>query len=230
MSHKGWIGVDLDGTLAEYDGWKGELHIGAPIPAMVERVKQWLAEGKEVRVFTARVYEGDGITKRDVDEVRKAIVHWCRKHIGYGLPVTNVKDYQMIELWDDRAVQIIPNTGRTLHEEHESVIMALQGKAAEPPQTDVPPIIMQPVSISELTPQDCTRGAYHQPPCNGFPTTGCPIEVGGKPGWFMDRQVHTGVAAPGFLTYCDKDCDGDKHSEGHLQRESIAAIDMGDDD
>lgn len=27
----GWIGVDLDGTLAEYTGWKGVEHIGEPI-------------------------------------------------------------------------------------------------------------------------------------------------------------------------------------------------------
>lgn len=44
-SQQGWIGVDLDGTLAHYDGWKGADHIGEPIPAMVERVKQWLSEG-----------------------------------------------------------------------------------------------------------------------------------------------------------------------------------------
>ena len=28
---KAWIGVDLDGTLARYDGWKGIEHIGEPI-------------------------------------------------------------------------------------------------------------------------------------------------------------------------------------------------------
>lgn len=27
---QGWIGVDLDGTLAEYHGWKGAEHIGQP--------------------------------------------------------------------------------------------------------------------------------------------------------------------------------------------------------
>lgn len=59
MSNKGWIGVDLDGTLAHYDGWKGPEHIGAPIPAMVERVKAWLAEGKEVRISTARADGGE---------------------------------------------------------------------------------------------------------------------------------------------------------------------------
>src|SRR5262245_48902352 len=28
----GWIGVDLDGTLAEYHGWKGIEHIDRPVP------------------------------------------------------------------------------------------------------------------------------------------------------------------------------------------------------
>lgn len=35
----GWIGVDLDGTLAFYDSWRGIDHIGAPIPLMLQRVK-----------------------------------------------------------------------------------------------------------------------------------------------------------------------------------------------
>ncbi len=51
----GWIGVDLDGTLAEYHGWVSEQHIGAPVPVMVERAKAWVARGVEVRIFTARI-------------------------------------------------------------------------------------------------------------------------------------------------------------------------------
>jgi len=49
-----WIGVDLDGTLAFDEGWKGHQHIGPPIPLMLERVKRWLAMDIEVRIFTAR--------------------------------------------------------------------------------------------------------------------------------------------------------------------------------
>lgn len=106
----GWIGVDLDGTLAYYDEWRGIGHIGEPIPAMVERVKVWLAEGREVRIFTARVsqHEHDEICRA----VRGFIESWCQKHIGQVLPVTNIKDYDMIELWDDRAVQVEKNTGQ----------------------------------------------------------------------------------------------------------------------
>jgi hypothetical protein len=32
----GWIGVDLDGTLAIYGGWTGPRSIGEPVPKMLE--------------------------------------------------------------------------------------------------------------------------------------------------------------------------------------------------
>lgn len=116
----GWFGVDLDGTLAEYHGWNGGA-IGAPIPAMVERVRAWLAEGKEVRIFTARVAASgrknlDGILDDEAfaQTVRPKIEEWCLQHIGQILPVTCKKDLQMIELWDDRCVHVEANTGRVL--------------------------------------------------------------------------------------------------------------------
>ena len=110
----GWIGVDLDGTLAQYDGWKGEDHIGPPIPSMVSRVRKWVEDGRDVRIFTARVTENltGNKSRKTPDEMRHIIRGWCKHHIGFTLPITNVKDYQMIELWDDRAVQVIPNTGK----------------------------------------------------------------------------------------------------------------------
>lgn len=117
MSHRGWIGVDLDGTLAHYDGWKGPDHIGAPVPAMVERVEQWLNEGREVRIFTARV-SSDGSPQRDLDArlAKRAITRWCIEHLGGMLAITNVKDYAMVELWDDRAITVEQNTGRIVGE------------------------------------------------------------------------------------------------------------------
>lgn len=104
MSDGGWIGVDLDGTLAKYDGFKGITHIGEPIPEMVGRVKSWLTQGRDVRVFTARASGGP----LAILTVRK----WTLTHIGQYLPVTNVKDMAMDELYDDRAVQVEKNTGR----------------------------------------------------------------------------------------------------------------------
>lgn len=123
----GWIGVDFDGTLATYDGWKGAGHCGEPISAMVFRVKKWLAEGREVRIFTARAFcPGLPADRRDPEyaearrrrgeavEAMRAIKAWCREHLGVELPITCVKDYGMIELWDDRAVQVEANTGELI--------------------------------------------------------------------------------------------------------------------
>lgn len=102
---RGWIGVDLDATLAEYNGWVSETHIGEPIPAMVARVHKWLAEGVRVKIFTARVSDDP------TGKVNKVIQEWCKLHLGLVLEVTCRKDYAMLELWDDRAVRVIPNTG-----------------------------------------------------------------------------------------------------------------------
>lgn len=108
----GWIGVDMDGTLAVYDGWHGIEHIGGPIPKMVNRVKAWLANGYDVRIFTARVAP----TSLNANSVNRNTVvapiqAWCLHHLGKVLPVTHEKDFQMIALWDDRCVQVVENTG-----------------------------------------------------------------------------------------------------------------------
>lgn len=114
----GWIGVDLDGTLAEYHGFKGPSIIGEPIPAMVEKVKRMIAEGVDVRIFTARVYsDGKPHRNADKDAARMAIEGWCQTHLGKVLPITCVKDYGMYILYDDRAVQVERNTGRILGDE-----------------------------------------------------------------------------------------------------------------
>lgn len=102
---KGWIGVDLDGTLAEYHGWVGPHHIGNPIPAMMERVQGWLAEGKWVKIFTARACIPGQVAP---------IVLWLKRHGLPDLEITNVKDFEMIELWDDRCVRVEINTGRII--------------------------------------------------------------------------------------------------------------------
>ena len=39
---RGWIGVDFDGTLAQYGTWVSPTHCGKPIAPMVERVQRWL--------------------------------------------------------------------------------------------------------------------------------------------------------------------------------------------
>ena len=106
----GWIGVDLDGTLAHYDGWKGIDHVGAPVPLMIARVRAWLAQGRAVKIFTARV----SVPEPTKSEVIEAIHKWLAEHGLPSLEVTNIKDFGMIELWDDRAIQVRVNTGEAV--------------------------------------------------------------------------------------------------------------------
>ncbi len=105
----GWIGFDLDGTIAHYDGWKGVYHIGQPIPSMIERIKSYLQNGYEVRIMTARVCNQQ--TQEDIVIAREAIEAWTQLHVGQVLAVTNEKDFKMIHLYDDRCRQVIENTG-----------------------------------------------------------------------------------------------------------------------
>jgi len=112
---KEWIGVDLDGTLAVYEHYRGPNHIGEPIPEMVERVKRWIEEGRRVKVFTARVSQSIWRPRSEnVFATAVAIQDWCEEHIGVRLEVTCIKDYAMSELWDDRVVAVEPNTGKML--------------------------------------------------------------------------------------------------------------------
>lgn len=98
-----WIGVDLDGTLAKHDLWISKHHIGKPVPQMMSRVKRWIGQGIRVKIVTARASDPEGIPP---------VKAWLKKQGLPDLEVTNQKDFSMIELWDDRAIQVIPNTGR----------------------------------------------------------------------------------------------------------------------
>lgn len=106
----GWIGFDLDGTLAKYDGWQGNNNIGDPILPILDLLLGFLAKGQEVRIMTARVSS----MNPNREEARKAIELWCFVHIGVVIPVTAEKDFEMIDLYDDRCHHVEANTGRIL--------------------------------------------------------------------------------------------------------------------
>jgi hypothetical protein len=113
----GWVGVDLDGTLAHVDDTKpfDPAVIGAPITPCVDAVKELIRMGVEVRIVTARAageytVDAGGPPLMNLKAVQ-LIQDWCEKHIGKRLTVQFWKDYAMNELWDDRAVQMMKNTG-----------------------------------------------------------------------------------------------------------------------
>ncbi len=104
-----WYGFDLDGTLAHSDGNHDLTEIGEPIPNMIQIIKEYINAGKTVKIFTARAEH-----REETPEVITVIEDWCEKHIGLKLPITNVKDPGLRELWDDRAVSVQRNTGQNI--------------------------------------------------------------------------------------------------------------------
>lgn len=140
---EGWYGFDLDGTLAVYDKWEGIDHIGEPVKPMVDLVKRMHAEGKVVKILTARVSPRtleDGTigiqramvplvnlnkylkepkspfdlagNRNTVEINAKQIIElWCEKHLGFVPEITHEKDHLMLELYDDRVKQVLPNKG-----------------------------------------------------------------------------------------------------------------------
>ncbi|CAK8738294.1 hypothetical protein SODG_001993 [Sodalis praecaptivus] len=77
----GWIGVDLDGTLAESRTGQGT-RIGKPVVPMMQRIRRWLSEGREVRIFTARAATAGGV---------RAVQSWLRTQ---GLPALTDHEYE----------------------------------------------------------------------------------------------------------------------------------------
>lgn len=100
------IAIDLDGTLAHYDGWKGLEHIGDPIPKMLSFVKELLAIGEEVVIFTARADDPMAVV---------FIEMWLDKHYLPRLDITNIKRKSFEKIYDDRAIQVIKNKGVMVH-------------------------------------------------------------------------------------------------------------------
>lgn len=99
----GHILVDFDGTLAYHvESGYGLSPDPMPIPKMLEKVMKTLGKGIEVRIFTARA---------SVPELIPEVEAWCLKHIGQKLRVTNQKDFGTIEIWDDRAREVLFNEG-----------------------------------------------------------------------------------------------------------------------
>ena len=124
-----WTGFDLDGTLAEYNGWKGIDHIGKPIKPMCDLIKKLHSDGKRVKILTARVApRKDG---EDATLARQYIRKWCVENLGFVPDITHEKDSCMEELYDDRAVQVIPNKGIPVVEAAQSIADGKKDGAAK---------------------------------------------------------------------------------------------------
>lgn len=104
-----WVGVDLDGTLADNSAHTSGLGaIGKPITKMCNRVKRMHKQGVMVKIFTARVSD---VGEENKERLQAHIWKWCDKALGFHPEITNSKDGMMGTLYDDRAKQVQTNTG-----------------------------------------------------------------------------------------------------------------------
>ncbi len=108
VARKRWVGVDFDGTLSRDDGeghFLPPYPLGEPVHEMVLMVKSLIAAGVTVKIFSARACEPESIP---------LLQDWAEKH-GLGrLDVTNSKDFDLIRFYDDRAIQVVPNLGKSI--------------------------------------------------------------------------------------------------------------------
>lgn len=100
-----WTGVDLDGTLAYLDRNSSYGEVGEPVPAMMALVRKMINNGIRIKIFTARVEDPEQIP---------IIRTWLKDNNLPDLEITNVKDYNMQRLYDDRCIQVERNTGRLI--------------------------------------------------------------------------------------------------------------------
>ena len=124
-----WIGFDLDGTLAEYNGWSGVENIGKPVKPMCDIIKKLHSEGIKVKIVTARVAPKDVREgEQQADKAREYIKEWCKDNLGFVPEITHEKDALMEKMYDDRAVQVIPNEGIPIE---DAALHIYQGKKSD---------------------------------------------------------------------------------------------------
>ena len=93
-----YIGVDLDGTLAEYKGYQGANHIGPLLPGARDWLEALVQDGHKVLIFTARGNDPDGLKATREWIVREGIAHLITD-------ITGSKLYLFDLFVDDRAVR-----------------------------------------------------------------------------------------------------------------------------
>jgi len=123
------IAIDLDGTLAEYSGYKGIDIIGDPIPGAREFVKK-LSEKALILIFTCRVtYKEDGRFTGQLSVLQRhsIIIEWMKKHDIYydEIYIGQGKPYACAYV-DDRAVKVEAEDKDTFEKAYEECTKLLE--------------------------------------------------------------------------------------------------------
>jgi hypothetical protein len=112
--HRARVCMDLDGVLAQYDGWKGLDKIGSPIEGALKFARS-IAEFADIIVFTSRcstdTRERDSPSGLTPGQLRIRVIEWLEQHkfpftdvyVGQGKPAVDA-------FIDDRAVPCRPQS------------------------------------------------------------------------------------------------------------------------
>lgn len=109
------IAVDFDGTLFTTFRPYDPRRIGKPIWKMINYVKKLIDDGNKVVILTARMNSQEH-TPAQLAFTRKLIRGACKKYLGKALPVTSEKHSRMKVILDDRAQQVVMNTGHIVEQ------------------------------------------------------------------------------------------------------------------
>lgn len=88
------VSIDFDGVISNYNGWKGENHLGKPINGAKEFIIRLIKEGFKPVIWTTR-------NKNKIEE-------WLKNNKFPNIEVTNTK-YPSVVYIDDRCVQFKGN-------------------------------------------------------------------------------------------------------------------------
>jgi hypothetical protein len=98
------VAVDLDGTLASFNGWKGYFEIGKPMHKIINQIRVFKKQGAHIIIHTCRTTTPDN---KAFPEVIECVKKWLRKN---SVPFDEIwcstgKPFAHIYL-DDRAVRV----------------------------------------------------------------------------------------------------------------------------
>lgn len=96
------IAVDIDGTLAEFDQWRGYKHLGKPIKKIADKLRDEAKAGSYIIIHTVRIARPNGGI---LPQALRALVSWLdSNHISYSeIWVGTGKPYGDSYI-DDRAI------------------------------------------------------------------------------------------------------------------------------
>lgn len=101
------IALDFDKTLAYHESSWGISRVGEPIPSMLKKVKEWVAKGYKITIFTARL--SHDLVQSKAQE--RLIKDFLAKNDLPDFDVTSTKKPYFSHIIDDRAYHVFPNTG-----------------------------------------------------------------------------------------------------------------------